>query len=153
MAQASAKEGQLILGLTKAAKKDSGIMKLIAVITMIYLPGTFAAVSRPCWATPGLRADEIKTLFSTSFINASLQTNELSLRINSVIQGVSYAVITISLTAITISAAYMWNRRIEKDEEMEMRRLAFLKPSNLVQGSTVSSQSIDPSLNGGFQVI
>jgi hypothetical protein len=47
----------------------------------------------------------------------------------------------------------MWNRRIEKDEEMEMRRLAFLKPSNLVQGSTVSSQSIDPSLNGGFQVI
>ncbi len=100
-----------------------------------------------------MRADEIKTLFSTSFINASLQTNELSLRINSVIQGVSYAVITISLTAITISAAYMWNRRIEKDEEMEMRRLAFLKPSNLVQGSTVSSQSIDPSLNGGFQVI
>jgi hypothetical protein len=45
MAQASKKERQLILGLTKATKRDSGSMKLIAVITMIYLPGTFAAVS------------------------------------------------------------------------------------------------------------
>jgi hypothetical protein len=47
MAQASTKEGQLLLDLTRATKKDSGIMKLIAVITMIYLPGTFAAVSTP----------------------------------------------------------------------------------------------------------
>jgi hypothetical protein len=47
MAQVSTEEGQLLLNLTRASKKDSGIMKLIAVITMIYLPGTFAAVSRP----------------------------------------------------------------------------------------------------------
>jgi hypothetical protein len=48
MSQAMKKESQMMLGLTKAAKEDSGTMKLIAVITMIYLPGTFAAVSSFC---------------------------------------------------------------------------------------------------------
>jgi hypothetical protein len=34
-----------MLALTNATKRDSGIMRLIAVITMVYLPGTFMAVS------------------------------------------------------------------------------------------------------------
>lgn len=45
LAEANREDGQLILLLTKSAKKDSGTMRLIAVITMVYLPGTFVAVS------------------------------------------------------------------------------------------------------------
>jgi Na+/serine symporter len=45
LAEASREEGRLILMLTKSSKKDSGTMRLITVITMLYLPGTFVAVS------------------------------------------------------------------------------------------------------------
>jgi hypothetical protein len=34
-----------MLNLTRATKKDSRTMRLIAVITMVYLPGTFVAVN------------------------------------------------------------------------------------------------------------
>ena len=44
MAEASGKDSQVMLALTNATKRDSGTVRLIAVITMIYLPGTFMAV-------------------------------------------------------------------------------------------------------------
>lgn len=31
--------------LTRATRRDSSIMRLVAIITMIYLPGAFVAVS------------------------------------------------------------------------------------------------------------
>jgi hypothetical protein len=45
LAEASVEDARLNLMLAKSSKKDSGSMKLIAVVTMIYLPGTFIAVS------------------------------------------------------------------------------------------------------------
>jgi hypothetical protein len=44
MAHESQKGEALILNLAKTTKQDSGTMKLIALITMFYLPGTFVAV-------------------------------------------------------------------------------------------------------------
>jgi hypothetical protein len=38
-------DGRLLLELGEAAKGDSRAMKQIALITMIYLPGSFMAVS------------------------------------------------------------------------------------------------------------
>jgi hypothetical protein len=45
LAEASGNDSKTMLLLTNATKRDSGIMRLIAVITMVYLPGTFMAVS------------------------------------------------------------------------------------------------------------
>jgi hypothetical protein len=47
MAEASGEDSRIMLTLTNATKRDSGIMRLIAVITMVYLPGTFMAVIAP----------------------------------------------------------------------------------------------------------
>jgi predicted small secreted protein len=82
-----------------------------------------------------------------------LQANELSLQTNSVIQGVSYAVVTIGLTAITLSVAYIWNRKVEKDEEIKIQGQTLFKPSNVVEGSHISLQSVDLHRTSGFQPI
>ncbi|KAF2812456.1 uncharacterized protein BDZ99DRAFT_474619 [Mytilinidion resinicola] len=46
LAEAAKEDGRAMLALTKSAKKDAGTMKLIAAITMIYLPGTFVALTQ-----------------------------------------------------------------------------------------------------------
>jgi hypothetical protein len=86
----------------------------------------------------GLKTNTIQTLFSTSFINASLQLNKLSLELNSVIQGVIYAILTISLTAVTLWVAHLWSKRMKKQEGMEIRRLAALGVSDVAQISHIS---------------
>ncbi|OCK74718.1 hypothetical protein K432DRAFT_429867 [Lepidopterella palustris CBS 459.81] len=100
LAEASKLDGQLMVALTKSTKKDSGTMKLIAVITMIYLPGTFVA-----------------SIFSTGFVNASLSDSTPGIRHQSLLQAWSYASATAGLMVITLVASYLWERRMESNEE------------------------------------
>lgn len=47
MTQESRQDERITLGLTRTTRKDSSTMKVVAIITVIYLPGTFVAV-REC---------------------------------------------------------------------------------------------------------
>jgi hypothetical protein len=40
---------------------------------------------------------------------------------NLIAQALSYVAVTVGLTVITLYAAYMWNRRVRKNEEIENR--------------------------------
>ena len=40
-----AKNGLVMADIAKATKRDSNTMKTIAIVTMLYLPGAFLAVS------------------------------------------------------------------------------------------------------------
>lgn len=45
LAEASQKDGQTMLDLSKSLKIDSSTMKFLAALAIIYVPGTFVAVS------------------------------------------------------------------------------------------------------------
>lgn len=47
LAQDNKKEQEMMLEVAKAAKNDSEIMKVIAAVTLFYLPATLMAVRRP----------------------------------------------------------------------------------------------------------
>ena len=44
LAKSSKTDQDMMLNLTREAKKDSGTMKLIAIVTMIYLPSSLVTV-------------------------------------------------------------------------------------------------------------
>ncbi|KAF1833919.1 hypothetical protein BDW02DRAFT_357122 [Decorospora gaudefroyi] len=106
MAHESRKGEELILNLTKATKKDSGTMKLIAVITMVYLPGTFVA-----------------TLFSTSFVSTALNaTASTTLQHRIIAHASSYGAVTATLMIVTMLVAYHWDRKMAREAEAQMAR-------------------------------
>jgi hypothetical protein len=106
MANASQQDERLLLELTWATKRDSMVMKITTVITMVYLPGTFAA-----------------TLFSTGFVNLYLTTpGANSHRANS-IQLYVYLAMTGGLMVITILASWTWHRQARFREDAELKRL------------------------------
>ena len=55
MAHASKKDGDMLIFLTKATQKDSSTMRLISMITMVYLPGAFVAVRTSCLSESALK--------------------------------------------------------------------------------------------------
>ncbi|KAH8704455.1 hypothetical protein GQ44DRAFT_778021 [Phaeosphaeriaceae sp. PMI808] len=99
MAHESQKGEALILNLTKTTKQDSGTMKLIAVITICYLPGNFVA-----------------SLFSTSFVSAALNSTAsttLQHRIN--VHASSYVAVTATLMIVTLFGAFRWDRKMARE--------------------------------------
>lgn len=44
LAEASQQDGRSMLNISKDMKNDSSTMKFVAIMTVIYVPGTFAAV-------------------------------------------------------------------------------------------------------------
>jgi hypothetical protein len=56
LAKSSKVDQDAMLSLTRAAKNDSGIMKLIAVVTMIYLPSSLITVGYAPQLTSRLRS-------------------------------------------------------------------------------------------------
>jgi hypothetical protein len=42
------RDSQVMTGLGEAARRDSGAMRTIAVVTMAFLPPTFLSVCAPC---------------------------------------------------------------------------------------------------------
>lgn len=92
IAKATENDSRTMLRLAEAAARDSITVRLITVITVIYLPGTFMA-----------------TLFSTNFVNqASQDTSGPSSTSH---QALIYATITAALTLVTVSVAYFWDSR------------------------------------------
>jgi hypothetical protein len=45
------RDSQVMTGLGMAARLDSGAMRMIAVVTMAFLPPTFLSVCAPCYHT------------------------------------------------------------------------------------------------------
>ncbi|KAH8591695.1 hypothetical protein B0O99DRAFT_690500 [Bisporella sp. PMI_857] len=94
MAELAVKDSSNMLELTQETKKDSTTMRLIAIITMFYLPGTFVA-----------------TIFSTIFV--SLSTGQGVSSEAGKLGGI-YAVVTAILMALTFGGAFWWRRRGER---------------------------------------
>ena len=115
MVQASRQDERTTLDLTRATRKDSNALKVVAIITVIYLPGTFVAVRRaPEKIFQSTVANPIQTLFSTGFMNLSSVGDQLANQITT--QASSYAGVTVSLMLITLCTAYFWNRRLQLQE-------------------------------------
>jgi hypothetical protein len=106
MAHASKKDGDMLLYLTKATQKDSSTVRLISMITMVYLPGAFVA-----------------SFFSTSFINAALNytsTSKSPTKHQIMVHACSFIAVTAGLMLITFLGAFHWNRKMSKQAEGNM---------------------------------
>ncbi|KAF3002327.1 hypothetical protein E8E14_005777 [Neopestalotiopsis sp. 37M] len=93
LAQSSKADGKIMLAIAQDAKNDSGVMKLLALVTLMYLPATFVA-----------------TLFSTGFIAGPI-SNGVTDKAQITTQAVLYTVITSMLTAATIICSQQWLKR------------------------------------------
>jgi hypothetical protein len=111
LAAASQQDGQNMLAINKSMKKDSATMSLFAVITIVYMPATFVAVSYASQLHPPFTNLYLKTLFSTGFVNASLGPSDISSRRHSFIQAGTYASVTVILTLITLFVPSLLSRR------------------------------------------
>lgn len=94
LAQDNKKEQEMMLEVAKAAKNDSEIMKVIAAVTLFYLPATLMA-----------------SLFSTGFVTPSPAGAASDTQHQAAIQAVVYTLVTASLTALTLLSSYSWYRR------------------------------------------
>jgi hypothetical protein len=54
MAEQGREENAIMAQIAKDTKKDSTVIKTIAIMTMFYLPGLFVTVGRPPWSSAGL---------------------------------------------------------------------------------------------------
>jgi O-antigen/teichoic acid export membrane protein len=87
--------------IATASKRDSTSMKILAAVTVIYLPGTFTS-----------------SLLATSFFEWSASGSETVLSHRFWI----YWAITIPLTAITVAAWLLWTQREERlHKEQELK--------------------------------
>ncbi|KAJ2902154.1 hypothetical protein MKZ38_000952 [Zalerion maritima] len=98
LAKTSQDDSSTMLELARAAKKDSSIMKLIGIGTMIYLPGSF-----------------ISAIFSTGFV-AVLTGGTGYDRRKVVVQAVIFTVATLLLTAATLLGGYFGLKKFSRKE-------------------------------------
>ena len=93
-----------MLDLSKSMTSDSSTMKFLAALAIIYVPGTFVAVST--MMLPGINcsrsANAFKSIFSTGFVNATLGHLDGVDRHQTFIQAGVYTSVTVILTFATI---------------------------------------------------
>lgn len=101
-----------------ATSRDSAVMRVIAAITIFFLPATFTAVSAQFLHKACLMVNEIQTFFSTTFfefnanLNGRVYSHWLWL----------YFVVTVALTAaVVIGTWYLWKTREKQVEERFIR--------------------------------
>ena len=70
LARASKEDSQVMRTIAIESKKDSSAMKTIAILTMLFLPGTFLAVTSTCTTTPcHIILTYTKAVFAMPFFN------------------------------------------------------------------------------------
>ncbi|KAI9649436.1 hypothetical protein NHQ30_002012 [Ciborinia camelliae] len=117
-----------------ASKRDSSSMKTIAILGIVFLPGTFIAVRRfprPIFPADGDSKKTLQSILSTTlfdFHDATTLASAVSPRF-----GIDWA-ITFPVTLFILSVWYLWERKRirmneeeenEKDEPRETLSLAF----------------------------
>jgi len=112
MAELVVEDSNNMLELTQETKKDSTTIRLIAIITMFYLPGTFVAVRYHYGLLESDLTDIFQTVFSTIFV--SLSTSQGVSSEAGKLGGI-YAVVTAILMLLTFGGAFWWRRRGEKE--------------------------------------
>ncbi|KAH7232785.1 hypothetical protein BKA59DRAFT_487375 [Fusarium tricinctum] len=94
LAEASRKDQDTMLDIAKDAKKDSELMKVIAIASLITLPTIL---------TTGL--------FSTGFVTSSLSAGVTGEQSRVTYQALIYTFTTLALTTFVSAALYFWYRR------------------------------------------
>jgi hypothetical protein len=120
-----ADESRKIAHLTR---RDSTDMRIIAVVTMLFLPGTFTAVRSP--QNPSIvvktladTCNEIQTLFSASFFD--FNPDNSSSVVSSWIW--LYCVMTVVLTILVLAAWWFFVRHQNRKTHKEIRRQSEMK--------------------------
>ncbi|KAI9799361.1 MAG: hypothetical protein M1833_004060 [Piccolia ochrophora] len=99
--------------LAAASKRDSSAMKSVAVVTIVFLPGTFLSVSLPVTASslpslpPQQSADTKKTLFAMPVFDWESSNGHLAVNNNFWI----YWAFNVPLTVLTVAIWITWMRR------------------------------------------
>ena len=103
------KENGLIKRLTEQSTKDTRSMMIIALISAIFLPATFLAVSRFCPPNNHiLRLINVYTLFGSNFFAYSERENALTVASNFWV----YVIITFAFSGSTVIVWFIWRRRV-----------------------------------------
>lgn len=99
-----------------ATSRDSAVMRVIAAITMLFLPATFTAVSACSSACAKVPISDMRqTFFSTSFFDFNVDPSK---HVYSTWLWL-YWVVTLVLTTVVMAVAFLWWRR--KENEMAER--------------------------------
>jgi mannitol-specific phosphotransferase system IIBC component len=128
LAEDSKKDSASLIMLAKATGRDSRAVKLIAIITVIYLPGSFMAVSPQIARKWVSQVDRLaKTIFSTSFVSlaspdSSLPNAEQLKRATVAKEAGAYVATTVGLTLLTMALAYVWIREQERRERIDQEK-------------------------------
>ncbi|KIW59389.1 hypothetical protein PV05_03842 [Exophiala xenobiotica] len=85
LAESSQHDSKLALGISRAMKQDSSMMKFLAMLAVIYVPATFVA-----------------TIFSTGFVNATLGTVDAPDQHRIFVQAGIYTATSVILTCATL---------------------------------------------------
>jgi hypothetical protein len=99
------KENKLMKRLTEQSTGDTRSMMAIALISAVFLPATFLAVSVAQYFR--VKADPQQTLFGSNFFQYSQNDNILTVASNFWI----YAIIATGFSGMTVLLWFVWRRR------------------------------------------
>ncbi|KAI8721442.1 hypothetical protein NCS52_00591700 [Fusarium sp. LHS14.1] len=94
LTEVSQKDQDTMLGVAMAAKKDSEVMKVIAIASLISLPCTL-----------------VTSLFSTGFVTSSLSPGAPDNQSRVTNQALIYTFATLCLTILVSAVLYLWDQR------------------------------------------
>lgn len=105
--------------MTQQMKQEAIFMRIITLVTLFFLPGTFVSVSNQKWLEFAVTDDSLQTLMSTDIIKWQTPTPEGSEKVVSRGAIEIFVAITLPFMFLTFSAAigfYRWTKSREKKE-------------------------------------
>ena len=95
--------------LTEKSTKDAAAVKVLTMITLIYLPATVVSVCHPADLMPKITLTDSQNFFSTEFVSQEQQKNG-SMKVVVSSSAWLFAAISIPFTVCTIFVWWAWTR-------------------------------------------
>ena len=111
LTEASRKDQDTMLNIAMSAKKDSELMKVIAITSLITLPTILTTVVTPPTHSNKCTNTICQGLFSTGFVTSGLSVGVAGEQSRVTNQALIYTFTTLALTTFVSAALYLWYQR------------------------------------------